>query len=271
MQYIKAFNNIGARIDAVTIQNEPLNNKSTMPTMVIQGPEAAGLILNNLGPALASANLNTQIWAYDHNTNRPDYPQDVLDTAGQYTNTVAWHCYANPNNWGVLTSFHNNNTGVMQVMTECYTSNGTTWDQAAGFTMGPLQNWASGALAWTLATDTNYGPHLSGNGPCYTCRGLVVVDTAAKTYSYAIDYYMMGQFSRFMPKGATILSTTGSHDYGNGSKVEATASRNPDNTRTLVVHSTFNESLYLTLTTKSGQTWSGPLYPESVTTWLLPA
>ena len=95
---------------------------------------------------------------------QPSYPQTVLNDAGQYVNTVAWHCYANPLDWSVLTQFHNSNPGVTQYMTECWTSPQTAWNQAADFTIGPLQNWGSGAIAWTLGSDTSYGPHLSSGG-----------------------------------------------------------------------------------------------------------
>lgn len=152
-------------------------------------------------------------------------------------------------------------------MTECWTSPHTGPFQAADFTMGPLQNWASGSIAWTLGSDQNYGPHLSGG--CDTCRGIIVVDTNTGTYTKTVDYYMMGQFSKFMPRGATVLSTTGSFDYGGGQKVESTASANPDGTTTVVIQNGFNNEIYVTVTMASGKTWSGPLIAQSVTTWVL--
>ena len=268
VKYIQAFNAAGANVDYLTIQNEPLNSQSGYPTMYVDPNEAAGLIQNNVGAALSAAGLQTQIWAYDHNTDQPDYPDTVISGAGQYVNNVAWHCYANPLNWTVLTDFHNSHNGVTQYMTECWTSPTTGWNQAADFTMGPLQNWASGAMAWTLGTDPNYDPHLPGG--CSTCRGLVEVDAGSDSYTPQIDFYMLGQFSKFIPKGAIILDGTGSYDFGNG-KVESTASLNPDGTRTVVIENTFANDIYLYLATQSGETWSGPLYAQSVTTWLLPA
>ena len=131
-----------------------------------------------------------------------------------------------------------------------------------------MQNWASGAIAWTLGTDTNYGPHLPGG--CSSCRGLVEVDTSAGTYSKTLDYYFMGQFSRYVPRGAIALSTTGSYDYGSGSKIEVAAFLNTDGSRTLVIQNGFGNGVYLTVTFQSGETWSGPLYTQSLTTWLLP-
>lgn len=132
-----------------------------------------------------------------------------------------------------------------------------------------MQNYASGAMAWTLGSDTSYGPHLAGG--CSTCRGLVEVDTSAGTYSLTIDYYIMAQFSRFVGKGATALNTTGSYDYGNGQKIEAQAFLNSDGSRVLVVENGFDNDVYLTTTFGSGDQWSGPLYAQSVTTWTLPS
>jgi glucosylceramidase len=69
-KYIQAFEREGVHIDAITIQNEPLNNNSGMPTMVIQPDESGQLIRDYVGPALKAAGLDTEIWAYDHNTGK---------------------------------------------------------------------------------------------------------------------------------------------------------------------------------------------------------
>ncbi len=193
----------------------------------------------------------------------------VLNGAGDYVNTVAWHCYASNNNWGVLTQFRANNTGVTQYMTECWTSPLTPWYQAVQFTMGPLQNWAAGVIAWTLGTTTTLGPHLPGG--CNTCRGIFEVDVSAGTYILTLDYYMMGQFSKYLQRGSTVLATTGSYDFGGYAAVEVVAVLNADKTRTLVIYNGFGNDVYLTVTFKGGEKWSGPLYFSSVTTWLLPA
>ena len=67
-KYLKAFAVAGAHIDAITIQNEPLNNNSGMPSMVVEPTESGRLIHDFVGPALRHAGLKTEIWAYDHNT-----------------------------------------------------------------------------------------------------------------------------------------------------------------------------------------------------------
>ena len=153
-------------------------------------------------------------------------------------------------------------------MTECWTPSSGSWNQAADFTMGPLQNWASGVAAWTLGTNAQDGPHLSEGG-CATCTGLVTVINGAYTFQTA--YYMIAQFSKFMPPGATVLSGTGSYTYSSGGGVQSVASLNPDGTRTVVIENTFSNDIYIHLTTSSGQEWSGNVPTESVTTWILPA
>ncbi len=70
VKYIQAFEAAGAHIDAITIQNEPLNNNSGMPSMVIEAAESGQLIHDFVGPALRGAGLETEIWAYDHNTGK---------------------------------------------------------------------------------------------------------------------------------------------------------------------------------------------------------
>jgi O-glycosyl hydrolase len=197
----------------------------------------------------------------------PSFPQTVLDGAGQYVDTVAWHCYASALNWDVLTQFRQSNPGVTQYMTECWTPASGAWNQAANFTMGPLQNWASGVAAWTLGTNAQDGPHLSSGG-CDTCQGLVTINNGE--YTFELAYYMMAQFSKFIPPGAIVLSGSGSYTYSSGGGVQSVASLNPDGTRTVVIENTFDNDIYITLSTSSGQEWSGNIPTESVTTWVLP-
>jgi len=139
------------------------------------------LIENFVGPALRIAGLDTEIWAYDHNLDVPSYPQEVIDHDSQYVDTVAWHCYASNNTWSVMTDFHNKNPNVDQYMTECWLSPFTSWYQSIYFSMGPLQNWGRGVIAWVLGTNTDLGPHLPGG--CNSCRGVVEIAPDGSSYT----------------------------------------------------------------------------------------
>ena len=74
VKYLQAYDRGGAHINAITIQNEPLNSRAQMPTMYIFADESGALIRDNVGPAIRRAGLTTQIWAFDHNTGEPASP-----------------------------------------------------------------------------------------------------------------------------------------------------------------------------------------------------
>jgi glucosylceramidase len=99
----------------------------------------------------------------------------------------------------------------------------------------------------------------------------VTVDANAGTYQFQVDYYMMAQFSKFIPKGAIVLSGSGSYTYGDGTGIQSVATVNPDGSKTVVVENKFGNDVYVTLTTTSGQTWSGLVKGNAVVTWLLPS
>lgn len=70
VKYLQAYADAGASVDAITIQNEPLNSQAGMPTMYVYADESGDIISQNVGPALSVAGLSTEVWAYDHNTGK---------------------------------------------------------------------------------------------------------------------------------------------------------------------------------------------------------
>lgn len=79
--YLKAYADLGAPIDAIAIQNEPLFSTAAYPSMYVYADESGDIINQNVRPALQAAGLNTQIWAYDHNTGKApgrDFKQLLL-------------------------------------------------------------------------------------------------------------------------------------------------------------------------------------------------
>ena len=233
------------------------------------------LLANKLGQALREAGLKTEIWAYDHNTDVPEFPELVLKNASMFVDTVAWHCYdqSAEKNWSVLSTFHAAFPGAKQYMTECWTHlnpNGKEgFFELADFVTGPLQNYAAGAMAWTLGGSTAYDVAYPGPGSCSQCSGIVQVDMAARTFVKTQDFYVLGQFSRFVRKGAVYLSNSGSYTYADGTGVEATAFRNPDGSRVVVIVNKIRNDLHLELSCEH-DTWNAIVLARSVTTWILP-
>ena len=122
-------------------------------------------------------------------------------------------------------------------------------------------------MAWNLASDASNGPHLY-NG-CANCTGLVIIK-ADGTYTLNTAYYMMAQFSKYMPRGAVVMPVSGSGTNSKGESVQSVATLNPDGTRTVVVLNTVVNDVWMVLNTTGGQHWSGVLPGQSTTTWVLP-
>ncbi len=95
VKYIQGMKADGIRIDAVTVQNEPLHPGNN-PSLLMQAREQAEFVKNHLGPAFKRAGLDTKIIIYDHNCDRPDYPISILDDAEtrEYVDGTAFHLYA---------------------------------------------------------------------------------------------------------------------------------------------------------------------------------
>ncbi|CAM1502626.1 Fc.00g074020.m01.CDS01 [Cosmosporella sp. VM-42] len=275
VKYLQAYESLGAHIDAITIQNEPLNSRAQMPTMYIFADESGALIRDKVGPAIKAAGLSTKVWAFDHNTGDYNYAKTVVNmNSNSVVNAAAWHCYSgnDPANWAPLTTFHNEFPNTLQYMTECWTARGTTdWKHTSNFALMPLQNWANGIIAWALGTYTNGGPSISGGDACSICTGLITVNQNTGTYTKEIDYYMMGQFSKFIPKNAVALDGTGSYLYADGTGLESVSTINPDGTRTVVIQNRYTHDMFVRVKAESeSQTWNARVKANGVTTWVLP-
>lgn len=230
--------------------------------------------------------------AYDHNTDQPAYPARVIQGAPDFTDAAAWHCYQGPvADYTILEvcissrtqlyvnhhqDFHYNFPKTPQFMTECSNTGlapGTTNFWMAQQFIPSVRYGASGGSFWVLATDPNYGPH-SPYGGCGSCSGAVFVNSSS-VYEKTIDYYMMGQFSRFIRRGSVnyhILQGLQGTGTDWTAQFWAIAVQNPDKGWAVVFLNTFPQDQNVDLAfTQSGYTWQGTIPASSVVTWLLPS
>lgn len=130
-----------------------------------------------------------------------------------------------------MSTFYRKNPGVKQYMTECWThqSTGEKFFDLPSFISGPVQHMASGAMAWTLGGSVDYD--VSYPTGCKSCSGIIQVNRTAGTYTKTHDFYTLGQFSKWIQRGATYLNSTGSYDYPDGTGVQLVAFRNPEGSR----------------------------------------
>jgi glucosylceramidase len=235
LRFLQAYQADGIGIGAISMQNEPLNSTAAYPSASVPDDIEADFIANHLGPALNGAGLNTvQILGYDHNWDNTSYAESLLaSAAAPYLAGTAFHCYAG--DVSAQSIVHAAFPDKAIWFTECSGTVGS--DFAADLVwntehllIGATRNWAQGITLWNLALDQDSGPT---NGGCMACRGVVTIDTrtAPATITRNVEYYALGQLSRFVIGGAMRID---SNSYANGG-IEDVAFQNPDGSIVLLV------------------------------------
>lgn len=236
---VQGYQAAGVPIYALTVQNEPLYAPPDYSGMKMEAAEQTVFLGQHLGPALAAAHLKPKVMVYDHNWDRPDFPETVLNDpkAASVVAGTAWHHYA-----GDLTVMSRNQErypGKDQWVTE---SSGGTWQKGlhgkgnvlaeeAAELIAVTRNWSRSYILWALATDQNRGPIVGG---CATCRGLVTLDLTNPQRPLVkpeVDYYVLGQASKFLDPGAVRIAS----DEPAGTELKDVAFRNPNGSILLYV------------------------------------
>ncbi|KIW34641.1 uncharacterized protein PV07_01408 [Cladophialophora immunda] len=277
-KYVDAFRDMGVQVNGITPMNEPLNYQGGYPCMFLDPVDAASLIAQGLGQAMHDRGVI--IMAYDHNTDQPVYPARVIQGTGgegSLTDAAAWHCYAGPvANYSVMSDFHSAFPNTLQFMTECsnYLPQSGSWNfEVASNFIPPVTHGASAAAMWVMATDQEYGPH-SPYGGCAGCQGSVIVNSSTQ-YTLTNDYYMVGQFSRFVRRGSVnyrILGNGNEGDARQDNQFYTMAVRNPDSSWAVIMMNNIGSDQDVVLGFNNGESdvWQGTVPNATVVTWLLP-
>ncbi|MBN2665285.1 MAG: glucosylceramidase [Bacteroidales bacterium] len=210
VKYIQAMHEHGITIDAITIQNEPLNSRNT-PSMFWFENEQADFIKNHLGPALEQVELPVKIILFDHNCDRPDYPLALLIDPGvaRFADGSGFHHYAG--DFGALSLVHmarpdKNIYFTEQMVVERPGSPSIDISaQVKRLIIGAGRNWSRNVILWNLAADPLNDPH-TDNGGCSMCQGGITID--GNTVSRNIAYYTIAHASKFVRPGSVRIAST---------------------------------------------------------------
>ncbi|HET9986984.1 MAG TPA: glycoside hydrolase family 30 beta sandwich domain-containing protein [Kofleriaceae bacterium] len=225
-RFVEAYRDEGVPIAALTLQNEPRSDDDQMPSCLVTAEQEAALA-TAVAAEFTSAQLATQVWAYDHNFDAVvDYATDVLrdPAARAVISAVALHDYAGDPS--AMTAVHEQFPGLDVVFTEK-----TLWgvagvDRVAQY----FRNWSRSYVSWLAMLDQDGAPNPGPNSlkPRRFVRSLRYSGAA---YYATPEHYLFGLYSRFVQVGATrIASSPGSSDT-----VTDVAFANPDGTIAVVV------------------------------------
>lgn len=210
VKYLQAMAAEGIRIDAVTVQNEPLHPGNN-PSLLMLAPEQALFVKRHLGPALRGAGLDTKIIIYDHNADRPDYPISILDDpeAKAFIDGSAFHLYAG--NIAALSQVHAAHPDRHIYFTEQWIgapgnlAGDLRW-HVKNLVVGASRNWARTVLEWNLSSNPQLKPH-TDRGGCDRCLGGVTIDGDRVTRNPA--YYILAHAAKFVRPGSVRVASEG--------------------------------------------------------------
>jgi glucosylceramidase len=244
VKYIQAYQVAGVSIDYISLQNEPLNITTSYPSMGMSDTVQLSLLQNYVLPALATNNISTKVFVYDHYWDTPSYPQTVLSglTTQQLTQVAgtAWHGYGGApgaqqllqNQFPTLGNWETEHSGGTWISDQ-FTSDMLEITQV-------LRNSAKSYVKWSLALNQNLGPDLTQNDPplggCNACTPIVTVNSTTGAVTKDIEYYTLGQYSKYVLPGAVRVYSS------NTPAIASVAFVNPDGSMALIAYNSTTTS-----------------------------
>ncbi len=259
VRYIEEMEKHGIKIDAITVQNEPLHDGNN-PSMVMSAQEQLDFIKNHLGPEFERNQISTKIIIYDHNADRPDYPITILtdNDARKYIDGSAFHLYGG--DISALSQVHQAHPDKNLYFTEQWVGFPSNFGGDLSWHMnnviiGATRNWSRNVLQWNLAADENQDPHTEGG--CDRCLGGITIE--GNTITRNVGYYTIAHASKFIPSGSIRIESTDSDELPN------VAFKTPDNKIVIIILNSESVSDRINISV-DGEIYTASLILDSVST-----
>lgn len=236
VKWIQYMESKGFPIYAISPQNEPLNHGNSA-SLYMDWRAQRDFVGQYLGPAFKQNNIKTQIWAYDHNFDVPDYVTNIYKSDyADYFDGSAWHAYGG--NKSVLADIHNAapSKGIyfteQSIGTWCPNFGDNLMWTMREICIGTVNLHCKAVLFWNFLLDANRGPNRP-NGGCTTCYGFVdFTDGGHKNLNRRSHYYSIAHMSKVAKTDAHRIASSIDKSV---SGVSFTAFLNPDGTHSIVL------------------------------------
>jgi glucosylceramidase len=239
---IQAYQAQGIPIYAFTIQNEP-GVSSSYPSCSYSWQQERDFV-KAVKNEFTANNITAKVWILDHNFDMAtNYAGQILADPSAYaaTDGIAFHDYSG--NPPEMSTLHNAYPDKEIFFTERSVWGTEGMDRITQY----IRNWACTYNAWVTMLDQNRKPN---NGPFTADPTLAIQSTSNyDTYWFIPEYYLTGQFSKFVQFGAKRIKS----NYGSSTTVTNVAFLNPDNTIVTVVINQTATSQQFKILTQNGQ------------------
>lgn len=273
IKFIKAYEEAGIKVEAITPQNEPETHHFGCMPACIWHPDIEAEFVSVLRKKLNACGMDTQIWLYDHSfagwarvaAQFKDFPNLINEC-----DAVAFHYYDGaPEMVGDLKKEYPN---VKWHYTEggprLYDNYGTDWCKWGMLISKSMNEGCGSFTGWNLLLDDCGEPNV---GPFF-CGGLATLNSQSGELSYSGQYHAFKHFAKFIKRGAKIYSVDIHGDYipyanfpNKNVYISGTAAVNVDGSHVLVLVNP-NEYKVQTQYFYNGKWWYAELLPGSVST-----
>ena len=214
VQWIFAMQEEGFSIEAITPQNEPLNEGNSASTYM-SSDQQREFVKRYLGPAFRDNGITTKIWAYDHNFDVPDYVTSIFadPEAAQFFDGSAWHAYGG--SYTALAQVHRAAPDKHIYFTEqsigtwCPDFGDNLMWHMSDVCLGTVNNYCRAVVLWNFMLDADRGPNRPGG--CTTCYGFVDCDGSYSfsSLNFRSHWYAIGHMSKVIRRDACRIRSAG--------------------------------------------------------------
>lgn len=229
-KFLSAYKEEGINFWGMTVQNEPDNpliKLNAWQSLRLTTEEERDFIKRDLGPILKANHPGVKLMMMDDNKWHLPKWRDALNDpeARQYVDGIGVHWYSNfdfpiglGGNFKQMRDFHAKYPDVFIMPTEACegylpkwlgTGAGVrmhefnvVWSRARNYAkdiINDLSSFASGWTDWNLVLDTNGGPNWAKN---FVDAPILVDEKGGKEFYKQPMYYILGQFSKYIPAGS---------------------------------------------------------------------
>lgn len=215
VRYVEEMAAEGITIHYLSVQNEPLHDGNN-PSLYMTSGEQNTFIKEHLGPIFKEKEIDTRILLYDHNADRVDYPQSILndEVTREFVYGSAFHLYG-----GQISAL----SGLKSAHPDKHLFFTEQWYGAPGnfegdltwhireIIIGSTRNWCEGVIEWNISSNPSLTPHTDGG--CTLCLGAVTID--GNRVIRNPGYYVMAHVAPFVPPGSVRINSTYNVSYPN--------------------------------------------------------
>lgn len=266
VNYIKAMQEKGMDIWAVTVQNEPAAEQVWDSCLYTAEEEKE--FVQHLNHALEESGLtDVKIIIWDHNRDILFERADSI-LSDKQANQAVWgvgnHWYMSED-FEQLSRVHSKFPNKHLIFTEGCIEGGVqlgawhTGERYARNIIGDMNNWLEAFIDWNIVLDENGGPNHVGN----YCDAPVIVDTKIDKVYFNSSFYAIGHFSKWIRPGAKRVHINGMDD-----SIQTVAFRNKDNCLATVLLNETDKNKERSINVE-GETYGINLPAHSLTTLIV--